>query len=201
MITPLLLASALTMPAGLGLATSSSATATTATATTATHSAPLRAVKATDITKLAARALAKVRAKKKFANAILLEADGKPKASTVITRAAQVTSWRFAFDNQKTKGSKFRSVVMKYTAGDGFGRAKGHTAPWLEDRRIPKIPTMKLRWAVELYKGAGNTDGFTTVTLRRPLGTATTPPLYVFGTPTGDYVAVNARTGKVRPIG
>jgi hypothetical protein len=160
----------------------------------------VRAAKSPDITKLAARALATVRAKKKFAKAILLEADGNLKSTTVITRAADVTTWRFAFDNQKTKGSKFRSVVMKYSAADGFGRAKGNTAPWLEDRRIRKIPTMKLRWAVELYKGAGNTDGFTTVTLRRPLGEVTTPPLYIFGTPTGDYIGVNAKTGKVRTV-
>lgn len=199
-ITSLLLATALVAPVGMSTAASAEQPADTgpAAASAPATVAVARAARAGDVTRLYERAVAKVHAKKKFAQAILLEAEGNLHGTTLVKRASGVTTWRFVFDNQKT-GGKFATVLLTWTADDGWGEPKGKKSPFLEDRRIHKAPVMKFKWAVGLYLAA-HPEGFTTVTLRKPLMQDPTPALYIFGTQTGDFVAVNTRSGKVGPI-
>jgi hypothetical protein len=86
------------------------------------------------------------------------------------------------------------------TYEDGkFGRVVGHESPFLEDVEITEPPDMTLKRAVSLLDHAGYRDGFSAVTLRAPLGPKTTPPLYIF-TVGHDFVGVNTKTGKVKPL-
>ncbi len=196
----LLLTSALVVTAPAGAAVASANAVPSDPLIVSSSAAPAAAkAKNPDVTKLIDRARAKLRAKKKYAKAILLEADGNLSAARTVTRAKQVTSWRFVFDNQKT-GNKFRIAIVTFTAGKGFGKIKAKTSPFLEDLRIHKTPKMKLRRAIVLLRRAGHTEGFRTVTLRHPLGPNTTAPLYIFALPSGDYIAVNTRTDKVSKI-
>ena len=153
---------------------------------------------AKDVTKLFDRAVAKVTSKPDFESAVMLEADGTPKGSKPVDGAAQITNWRFVFDNQGTRGSDFASVTIDWEKGEGFGKPDGNPSPFLEDLPLKKAPKMTLKEAVELLDDAG-THEFFNVTLRRPLGPERVPPLYIFGVD-GGFIAVNTKTGDVEPI-
>jgi hypothetical protein len=163
-------------------------------------SAPAGAAKPKDVTKLFDRALKIVRADDDFAKAVTLEAEGLPKGDDPVRRAAGIVRWRFVYDNQKTTGTEFKSVTLRYRKPGGFGRPKGFESPFLEDVAIKRAPKMKLREAVALMREAGIDDAFFGVTLRRPLGPDSTPPLYIFTLGNGEYVSVNTRTGEVQQL-
>jgi hypothetical protein len=165
----------------------------------ATASAP----RAADVTKLFPKAVKKVRAARHgaFSEAVMLEADGLPDGTAPVADASGITNWRFILDNEKTKGSKFFSVYVDYTAEDGFGKVKGVEEPFVEDWRIKEAPRMTLAEAVSLMRDAGYTDPFANVTLRRPiLQEGKTPPLYIFGFDGNTYVAVDTKSGAVSPF-
>jgi hypothetical protein len=161
--------------------------------------APAGAAKSKDVTKLFDPALRIVRAEPDFAKAVVLEAEGLPKGNDPVRRAGQLVRGQFVFDNQKTKGSDFRSVTLKHTPR-GFGKPKGHESPFLEDRVIAKAPKMTLKDAVKLLREAGFHQAFFGVTLRSPLGPKTTPPLYLFTLGNARFVAVNTKNGKVAEL-
>lgn len=138
-----------------------------------------------------------VRAKPGFSKAVLLEADGTPKAGTKVKTAAGIVNWRFVYNNQGTKGSKFRSAALYYRNGK-FGRFARHTDPFVEDKNIPVVPKMTLATAISKLRAAGHTQPFGAVTLRYPL-MGWSEPLYIFGFGAG-YWTVGTKTGKVKPI-
>ncbi len=152
---------------------------------------------------LITRATAMVRAKKGFAKAVLLEADGTGRGE--MRSAAGVTKWRFVYNNQTTPKFKYRAAFVFYRNGR-LGNFKALKGPFLEDRNISKIPKMTLPTAVAKLRAAGHKLGFLTVTLRWPLtgGTRTArpinEPLYIFGFSSGTFVSVETRTGRVRRI-
>src|SRR5262249_56652327 len=124
--------------------------------------------------------------------------DGNPEKGKTTTASA-VTHWRIVFQNQTTKGSKFRSAWVKAVHGK-LGAPVGVKEPFLEDRNIPVVPTMTLATAVAKLRSAGHKDGFGTVTLRYPLGPGFKEPLYIFGFGSGDFWSVGTKSGKVKPI-
>ena len=150
----------------------------------------------TDVTTLVKQALVKLHANPQFKKAVLLEADGTPKSGKVTT-AAGITRWRLVFQNQTTKGSKYRSAFVKVADGK-LGHIVGVKAPFLEDRNIAPVPKMTLATAVRKVRAAGHTKPFGAVTLRYPLGPGFSEPLYIFGYGSGEYWAVGTKTGKVR---
>ena len=138
---------------------------------------------------------------KEFKKAVMLEVQGAPDGGQTVSTAEGITRWRFVFDNQKAKGSKFLSGYLDYSAQEGFAKVKGVKSPFLEDRRMKDAPTMTLEEAVTLLRGAGYADDFANVTLRRPiLQDTVTPPLYIFGFDGNSYVAVDTKTGQVGPF-
>src|SRR3954452_14255228 len=141
------------------------------------------ATSAKDVTKLFDRAVDKVTSNPDFADAVMLEADGTPDGNKPVDGAAQVTNWRFVFENS-TPGSDFASVTIDWGKGLGFSKPDGNPSPFLEDVPIKKAPKMTLKKAIKLLDQAG-TDEFENVTLRRPLGPQRTPPLYIFGVDNG----------------
>jgi hypothetical protein len=156
-----------------------------------------------DVTKLFPKAVKRVRAAKngKLAKAVMLEAEGLPARADPVEDASGITNWRFVLDNQKTEGSKFFSAYVDWEAGEGFGKVKGVKEPFLEDWRIKDPPGMTLEQAVTHLRGAGYSDPFANVVLRRPvLETGKTPPLYIFGFDGNTYVAVNTKSGAVEPF-
>jgi hypothetical protein len=157
------------------------------------------ATSAKDITKLFDRAVAKVTSDPDFADAVMLEADGTPDGHDAVDGAAQITNWRFVFDNQATEGSDSASVTIDWQRGKGFGKPDGNPSPFLEDLPIKRAPKMSLKKAITLLRDSG-TQEFENVTLRRPLGPERTPPLYIFGVENGQFIAVNTKTGDVEPI-
>jgi hypothetical protein len=150
-----------------------------------------------DVTELFDQALATVRAQPDFAQAEVLEADGMPKGKKAVLSPRKIVRWRFVFQNS-TPGSGFASATLNYRDG-GFGRVVGHTEPFLEDAVIKAAPKMTLAEAVARLDRAGYDEGFSSVTLRSPLGPKAVPPLYIFTFPVG-YVAVNTKNGKVRTL-
>jgi hypothetical protein len=153
--------------------------------------------KAPDVTELFPKAVATVRAQPDFLRAVVLEADGTPAHAGTVHNASQIVNWRFVFDNA-TPGSDYLSVSLNYRHGE-FGRVVGHKEPFLEDVEIKRAPDMTLKRAVALLERAGYGDGFANVTLRAPLGPKAVPPLYIFSI--GDeFVAVNTKNGKVKPL-
>ena len=153
-----------------------------------------------DVTKLFDPAVHLVREKPKFADAVMLEAEGTPAGVDPVREAAAITHWRFIFDNQATKDSPFASVKLAYRDRGGFAAPKGNREPFLEDRRIGKAPKMTLRRAVARLRAAGFKRSFFAVTLRRPLGPQATPPLYIFTLGNDRFVAVNTKTGKATEL-
>jgi hypothetical protein len=154
------------------------------------------------IQKLFVQAVARVRAAGHgtFAKAVVYEADGSTRRGAVVKTAAGVATWQFVLDNP-TPGSPDPSVVVNFgPAPKGFGPVVGHSSPFLEDVAITKPPAISLVRAITLLNTAGYTAGFSSVTLRNPLGPTTTNPSYYFGTPDGG-VAVDAVTGKVTRVG
>ena len=145
------------------------------------------------------RAVLRVQQNPDFAEAVVLEADGRPARHGPVNGAAKIDRWLFVFQNT-TRGSEFASVTISWRRGEGFGRPKGHRSPFLEDVPIQDAPKMSVNDAVELLEKAGYRDGFFNVTLRRPLGPERTPPLYIFEVDQGSFVAVNTKTGDVEPI-
>ena len=152
----------------------------------------------TDITELIKEATTKIRANPEFKNAVLLEADGTP-ASGTVTTADDITHWRIVFQNQTTKGSKYRSAFMSATDGK-LGDPVGNTEPYLEDVDINTVPTMTLATAVSKLRAAGHEEPFGAVTLRFPLGPGFDEPLYIFGFGSGEYWSVGTRSGKVKSL-
>ncbi len=123
-------------------------------------------------------AVKKVRAKPKFARAVMLEVDGTT-AGQPVKHARGIVKVRFVFNNQGTPHS-----------------------PFVEDRQIPHAPRMTLKNAVTLLRKAGYDARFSNVTLRKPLEKHKTHPLYIFGLgkKSQTYVAVDTVTGKVHPL-
>ena len=163
----------------------------------------LRGADSQDVTELFPQAIERIqKAKnKEFKKAVMLEVQGAPNGDQLASNAEGITRWRFVFDNQKAKGSKFLSGYLDYSAQDGFAKVKGVKSPFLEDRRMKNAPTMTLEEAVTLLRGAGYADDFANVTLRRPLlQDGVTPPLYIFGFDGNSYVAVDTRSGRVAPF-
>jgi hypothetical protein len=156
-----------------------------------------------DVTALFPKAVKRVRAAKngKLAKAVMLEAEGLPGGTEPVETAREIVNWRFVLDNQKTEGSKFSSAYVDWEAGEGFGKVVGVKEPFLEDWRMKDPPGTTLEQAVTHLRGAGYTDPFANVTLRRPiLQTGKTPPLYIFGFDGNSFVAVNTKTGEVEPF-
>jgi hypothetical protein len=150
-----------------------------------------------DVTKLFDQALAKVRAQPEYLQAQVLEAEGLPKGNGSVVSPRKIVRWRFVFQNT-TPGSDHASATLKYRDGE-FARVVGHTEPFLEDAVIDKAPKMTLAEAVARLDRAGFDEGFSSVTLRSPLGPKTVPPLYIFTFPV-EYVAVNTKNGKVKTL-
>lgn len=142
-----------------------------------------------------------VRGRVLFTGASPLEANGVPSAGSAMT-AGEVDRWRFVFDNQRTSGSRFSTVVLKYGKG-GFGRVKGVLPAFLEDNRLSPLPRMTLEAAIVRLRGAGYQQPFSSVTLRFPLGPSVGEPLYIFGFDPGGgppLVGVGTNTGDVAPL-
>jgi hypothetical protein len=148
---------------------------------------------------LIAQATQMVRAKAGFSKAVLLEADGTPKARTKVTTATGIVNWRFVYNNQSTPEFKARSAFLFYSNGK-FGRFVSSKSPFVEDRNIPTVPKMTLATAVAKLRAAGHTQAFGAATLRYPLGPGFKEPLYIFSFASGKYWSVGTRTGKVKPI-
>jgi hypothetical protein len=143
-----------------------------------------------------------VRGRVLFSGAVPLEAEGTPSAGSAMT-AGDVNRWRFVFDNQPTRGSRFHSVLIKY-GKRGFGRVTGRKPAFLKDKRIRPLPKMTLDDAISLLRGAGYQQPFASVTLRFPLAPSFSEPLYIFGFDTGagpPSVGVGTTTGAVAPLG
>jgi hypothetical protein len=155
-----------------------------------------------DVTKLIPKATKLVRSQATFKKAVLLEGDGTPSKTGKVNTAAAITKWRFVFNNQGTKGSKFASVFVNYSNGH-FGKPVGKAPPFLEDRQITTTPKMTLAKAVSKLQAAGYKSGFYGVTLRYPLGPGFTETLYIFtlgSSAPHPYVSVGIKSGKVKPI-
>ena len=121
--------------------------------------------------------------------------DGQPVAT-----AGGIVAWRFVFQNP-TPHSRYASVTLSYgPLPKRFGRVTGHVESFLEDVRIARAPRMTVAKAVSLLRHAGYRRTFSSVTLRRPLGPRRINPLYIFSLTDGRYVAVDTRTGMVRPL-
>ena len=104
--------------------------------------------------------------------------------------------WQFVMRNG---GRRFASVTVSYgPPPKRFGRVIGHLSPFLEDVVIPRAPKMTLTRAVSVLRRAGHRKPFFNVTLRNPLGPKRGNPLYIFGYPGRDFIAVD--TVKVRPL-
>jgi hypothetical protein len=73
----------------------------------------------------------------------------------------------------------------------------GAVQPFLEDLDIPHAPKSTLRQAVTLLQTAGFRQGFTTVTLRNPLGPRRLHLNYIFGMANGSFVGVDTVTKRV----
>ena len=151
-----------------------------------------------DVTTLIKQATAKIRKHPQFKKAVLLEADGRPKSGRV-TNAAGITRWRIVFQNQTTKGSKYRSAYVNVQNGR-IGKPVGVKEAFVEDRNINVVPKMTLATAVSKLRKAGHKRAFGAVTLRYPFGPGFHEPLYIFGFGSGEYWSVGTRTGKVKPI-
>jgi hypothetical protein len=155
-----------------------------------------------DVTALFGQAVKKVRGTNPptYSKAIVLEVDGTTSGGKVVTSAAEVSAWRFVFDNQGSR-SAYASATVTYKAGSGFGKVVGNRSPFLEDIQIRQAPKMTLTQAVARLGRAGHTEGFSAVTLRNPLGpTPNSKPLYIFTMANGSFVAVDTVSGKVAPI-
>jgi hypothetical protein len=138
-----------------------------------------------------------VRSKAVFKKAILLEADGTPKAGTKVTTAAGIVNWRFVYDNQATR-TRFKTVFVK-AANGRLGQPVGNRSVFVEDNRIPTLPKMTLAAAITKLRAAGHKQPFGAVTLRYPLGPGFKEPLYIF-TIGSRYWSVGTKTGNVKPI-
>jgi hypothetical protein len=125
----------------------------------------------------------------------------KPSTRTaaVCSTVAAIARWRFVLNNQATRRSVFDSVTVAYgPPPKRFGRVRGHRAPFLADRQLPRPPRMTLAAAVRRLRRAGYRHGFYAVTLRKPLSQRKTHPLYIFslGKRTARFVAVDTVTGR-----
>ncbi len=150
-----------------------------------------------DVTKLIGPATARVRAtdEPQFRGDVLYEADGATRGGKPVASAAGIVSWRFVFDG--TPGSKYAAATLTYgPAPKRFGKVVGVRQPFLEDVTIPRAPRMTVTQALGRVRQAGYRQGFSGVTLRRPLGPTKSNPLYIF-TFGPKYVAVDTVTGKV----
>jgi hypothetical protein len=155
------------------------------------------AVPLPDVTTLIGPATERVRAadKPQFKRDVLYEADGATRGGKPVSSVAGIVSWRFVFDG--TPGSKFASATLTYgPAPKKFGNVVGVKSPFLEDVPIPRAPKMTLARALTRVRGAGYRKGFSSVTLRNPLGPKKSNPLYIF-TLSSKFVAVDTVTGKV----
>jgi hypothetical protein len=76
---------------------------------------------------------------------------------------------------------------------------RGNTGPFLDDQLIRVIPAMTLTHAIELLDYAGYSR-FSAVTLREPLYPGVKHPEYIFTAPGGKFVAVDTKTGQVKPV-
>jgi hypothetical protein len=153
---------------------------------------------APDVTVLAARAVHLVHSHRQFRHAVLLEADGTPGASHTVKTARGIVKWRFVFDNQAT-GGRYKSATVLAVRGQ-LGKVRGYTQPFLEDQPIRTIPRMTLARAIDLLRGAGYTQAFYAVTLRKPLYPGVKHAEYIVTIGYRKYVAVDTQTGKVKPV-
>jgi hypothetical protein len=151
-----------------------------------------------DVQKLFRSAVAQVRAADHgvFARAVVFEADGSTRGGGLVHGAAGVLSWQFVLDNP-TPNSPYAYATIPYgPSPKGFGAVAGHHLPYLEDVPITRAPVVSLASAVILLQRAGYRGGFSSVTMRNPLGPKATDAYYFFGTRHG-YVTVDVVTGKV----
>ena len=164
-----------------------------------------------DVTTLFRQAVNLVRATQppRFANAVVLEADGITRGGGCnlqgcfggrgVTSAAGVVAWRFVFNNQASS-RKIRSATIYYgPAPKRFGRLTAYGAPFLDDVDIAKPPRMTLAQALALVRRAGHRGKFFDVTLRNPLGPKRLNPMYIFGF-ANSFVGVDTVTKKVHPL-
>jgi hypothetical protein len=150
-----------------------------------------------DVTELIGPATMRVRAtdKPQFKRDVLYEADGASRGGKAVSSAAGIVSWRFVFDG--TPHSKYASAFLNYgPTPKRFGKVVGVKSPFLEDVPIPKAPTLTLTHALRRVRLAGYRQGFSSVTLRNPLGPKKSNPLYVF-TFGSKFVAVDTVTRRV----
>jgi hypothetical protein len=146
-------------------------------------------------------ATAKVRSKAPYKKAVLLEADGAPKAGTRVKTADGIIRWRFVYDNQPS-GTKFRTVFLS-ALGTRLGQPVGNRGIFEEDRRIATLPAMTLSQAIAKLRAKGHRQAFGAVTLRFPLGPGFNETLYIFTFGSGNnvnYWSVGTKTGKVKRI-
>lgn len=153
-----------------------------------------------DVTVLFPRALRLVRQSNRptFSHAVMYEVDGLTRSGRGTTSAQGIVSWQFVMRNN---GPRFPSVTVAYgPPPKRFGPVIGHRSFVLEDVVIARAPKMTLTRAVSLLRRAGHRRPFVAVTLRNPLGPKPGNPLYIFGYPGRNFIAVDTVTGKVRPI-
>lgn len=151
-----------------------------------------------DLKTLFGSAVARVRAADHgvFAKAVVFEADGATRGGGHVHGAGGVVGWQFVLDNPTTSSPYAYATITYGPAPKGFGAVTGHHLPYLEDVPIRSAPVVSLASAVILLQRAGYRGGFSSVTLRNPLGPKATDANYFFGTSSGD-VTVDVVTGKV----
>jgi hypothetical protein len=106
--------------------------------------------------------------------------------------AQDVTMWRFVFWNVHN------TTVILYCVDGSFTKLRLLPEPWLEDEFITLPLQRGLSEAIEILHGAGYTDPFSYVTLRKPLYPGIDEASYIFTIPAiGQYVFVGVDTGDI----
>jgi hypothetical protein len=135
-----------------------------------------------------------------YPNAYLVEGDGvSPTGPT--NDVANVTSWRFVFDDTQDANHPF-TIFAQVDLPSWNATITTHSSVWVGSLQLTQPVTMTPAHAAELLRQAGYDGNFTYVTLRQPIAGGFTPhPLFIFSEvgPTG-HVGVDTVTGDVAPI-
>jgi hypothetical protein len=129
-----------------------------------------------------------------YENSLLIEVIGTPSGGTAST-ADDIDTWEFRFVDD-IDAMVPGTVILEYADGE-FGETEYLPYPLLGTifERVPRV--MSLETAIEKMRGAGYTDDFDGVSLRKPL---TNPEpneaYYVFDLP-GKFVLVGMISGEV----
>lgn len=151
------------------------------------------------VTILAHRATQLLHSRPVYRNAVLLEAEGSSaRPGRPVMTADKIVTWRFVFDNTKSK-NKYKSVSIAAIRNE-LGVPRGSVTPFSGDQPMNPIPTLTFTQAVQLLNAAGWTKGFIAVTLRKPQYPGVTDPSYIFLCAGGKIVGVNTRTHEVKQI-